>query len=130
MDDAVEDGVVRGAAFAIVPRAMLAATLEQIDAIVRPPGNPYFLEHPARQAVLPAGHAEVRLPRCHAGRTANTGCRAPFAQHRWARPGSVGTGRLRAEWLEATGQSRRWRRGQSWLPALPARRDANEDPAA
>ncbi len=39
MDDAVEDGAVREAAFAIVPRAMLAAALEQIDAIVRPPGD-------------------------------------------------------------------------------------------
>ncbi len=37
MDDAVEDGAVRGAAFAIVPRAMLAAALEQIDAIVLRP---------------------------------------------------------------------------------------------
>lgn len=44
MDDAGDDGTVRKAAFAIVSREMLAAALEQIDAILRPPGNLYFIE--------------------------------------------------------------------------------------
>ena len=64
MDDAVEDGAVRGAAFAIVPRAMLAAALEQIDAIVRPPGDLYFLElraQPGKLRFLPAMLRSVSL---------------------------------------------------------------------
>lgn len=40
------------AAFAIVPRAMLAAALEQIDAIVRPPSNFYFTELRAQTGKL------------------------------------------------------------------------------
>ena len=52
MDDAVEDGAVRETAFAIVPRAMLAAALEQIDAIVRPPGDLYFIELRAQTGKL------------------------------------------------------------------------------
>ena len=52
MDDAVEDGAVRQTAFAIVPRAMLAAALEQIDAIVRPPGDLYFTELRAQTGKL------------------------------------------------------------------------------
>jgi len=44
MDDTVEDGAVREAAFAVVPRAALATALEQIDAIVRPLGDLYFTE--------------------------------------------------------------------------------------
>ncbi len=52
MDDAVEDGAVRQAAFAVVPRAMLAAALEQIDAIVRPPGDLYFTELRAQAGKL------------------------------------------------------------------------------
>jgi len=39
MDDAVGDGAVREAAFALVPRTILAAALEQIDVIVRPPDD-------------------------------------------------------------------------------------------
>ena len=42
----------------------------------------------------------------------------------------LGTARLRAEWLEAAGQSRRRRRGQPRLPALPAGRHAGRDPPA
>ena len=52
MDDAVEDGAVREAAFALVPRVTLAAALEQIDAIVRPPGDLYFTELRARTGKL------------------------------------------------------------------------------
>ena len=52
MDDTVDDGAVRGAAFTIVPREMLAAALEQIDAIVRPPGDLYFLELRAQTGKL------------------------------------------------------------------------------
>ncbi len=52
MDDTVEDGAVRQAAFAVVPRAMLAAALEQIDIIVRPPGDLYFTELRAQQGKL------------------------------------------------------------------------------
>jgi len=44
MDDTVEDRAVRQAAFAVVSREMLAAALEQIDIIVRPPGDLYFTE--------------------------------------------------------------------------------------
>ena len=44
MDDTIEDGAVREAAFAIVPRAAMAEALEKIDAIVRPPGDLYFTE--------------------------------------------------------------------------------------
>ena len=52
MDDTVEDGAVRQAAFAVVPREMLAAALEQIDIIVRPPGDLYFTELRAQQGKL------------------------------------------------------------------------------
>ncbi len=52
MDDTVDDGDVRGAAFTIMPREMLAAALEQIDAIVRPPGDLYFLELRAQTGKL------------------------------------------------------------------------------
>ena len=52
MDDMVEDEVVRQAAFAVVPRATLAAALEQIDAIVRPPGDLYFTELRAQTGKL------------------------------------------------------------------------------
>jgi len=52
MDDAVQDGAVRKTAFAIVPRAMLAAALQQIDAIVRPPGDLYFAELRAQTGKL------------------------------------------------------------------------------
>ena len=52
MDDTVEDGAVREAAFAVVPRAAFAAALEQIDAIVRPPGDLYFTELRAQAGKL------------------------------------------------------------------------------
>lgn len=52
MDDTVEDGAVRKAAFAVVPRAAFAAALEQIDAIVRPPGDLYFAELRAQSGKL------------------------------------------------------------------------------
>jgi TnpA family transposase len=52
MDEAVKDDAVRKAAFAIVPRATLAAALEQIDAIVRPPGDLYFTELRAQTGKL------------------------------------------------------------------------------
>ena len=52
MDDAVDDGAVRRAAFAIVPREMLTAALEQINAIVRPPGDLYFIELRAQTGKL------------------------------------------------------------------------------
>ena len=51
MDDTVEDGAVREAAF-VVPRAAFAAALEQIDAIVRPPGDLYFTELRAQSGKL------------------------------------------------------------------------------
>ncbi len=38
-DEAVADGAVRQAAFAIVPRTILETALKQIDAIVRPAGD-------------------------------------------------------------------------------------------
>ena len=44
IDETVKDNAVRKAAFAIVPRATLAAALEKIDAIVRPSGDLYFAE--------------------------------------------------------------------------------------
>ena len=52
MDDTVEDGAVREAAFAVVPRAAFAAALEQIDAIVRPPGDLYLTELRAQSGKL------------------------------------------------------------------------------
>jgi TnpA family transposase len=52
MDDAVADGVVRQAAFAIVPRAILETALKQIDAIVRPAGDLYFIELRAQSTKL------------------------------------------------------------------------------
>ena len=70
MDDAVDDGAVRGAAFAIVPREVLAAALEQIDAIVRPPGDLYFIELRAQTGklrFLPAMLRSVSLGATPAG---------------------------------------------------------------
>jgi hypothetical protein len=52
MDEAVNDDAVREAAFAIVPGAILAAALEQIDAIVRPPSDLYFTELRAQTGKL------------------------------------------------------------------------------
>jgi len=73
MDDAVDDAAVREAAFAIVPRAMLAAALEQIDAIVRPPGDLYFTELRAQTGklrFLPAMLRSVALSATPAGQPA------------------------------------------------------------
>ena len=50
MDDTVEDGAVREAAFAIVPRNEIAEALAKIDEIVRPPGDLYFAELRAQNA--------------------------------------------------------------------------------
>ena len=90
MDDAVEDGSVRGAAFAIVPRAMLAAALEQIDAIVRPPGDLYFIE-------LRAQTGKLRFLR-PCSDPSPSGPRRPGSQ-RWTRcaicAAPMGAGRLR-----------------------------------
>jgi len=54
MDDTVEDAAVRQAAFAIVSRDAFATALEQIDALVRPPGDLYFTE-------LRAQHGKLRF---------------------------------------------------------------------
>ncbi len=70
MDDAVEDGAVRGAAFAIVPRAMLAAALEQIDAIVLRPMPGSCVPLCCNGQVFPSPWA--CLPR---RRAASTACR-------------------------------------------------------
>src|SRR6185312_15761043 len=70
MDDAVEDGAVREVAFAIVPRAMLATALAQIDAIVRLPGDLYFIELRAQTGklrFLPAMLRSVSLGATPAG---------------------------------------------------------------
>jgi TnpA family transposase len=70
MDDAVEDGAVREVAFAIVPRAMLATALAQIDAMVRPPGDLYFIELRAQTGklrFLPAMLRSVSLGATPAG---------------------------------------------------------------
>ena len=70
MDEAVKDDAVRKAAFAIVPRATLAAALEQIDAIVRPPGDLYFIELRAQTGklrFLPAMLRSVSLGATPAG---------------------------------------------------------------
>ncbi len=71
MDDTVKDRAVREAAFAVVPRAAFAAALEQIDAIVRPPGDLYFTELRAQQGklrFLPALLRSVYLDATLAGR--------------------------------------------------------------
>ena len=73
MDEAVKDDAVRKAAFAIVPRATLAAALEQIDAIVRPPGDLYFNELRAQTGklrFLPAMLRSVALGATPAGQPA------------------------------------------------------------
>ena len=70
MDEAVKDDAVREAAFTIVPRAALAAALEQIDAIVRPPGDLYFTELRAQSGklrFLPAMLRSVALGATPAG---------------------------------------------------------------
>ncbi|HVI19512.1 MAG TPA: Tn3 family transposase, partial [Gaiellales bacterium] len=70
MDDAVGDGAVREAVFALVPRTILAAALEQIDVIVRPPGDLYFTELRAQTGklrFLPAMLRSVALGATPAG---------------------------------------------------------------
>jgi TnpA family transposase len=70
IDDTVEDDAVRAAAFAIVPRAMLTAALEQINVIVRPPGDLYFIELRAQTGklrFLPAMLRSVALGATPAG---------------------------------------------------------------
>jgi TnpA family transposase len=54
MDDTVEDVAVRKTAFAVVPREAFAAALDQIDSLVRPPGDLYFTE-------LRAQHRKLRF---------------------------------------------------------------------
>ncbi|HUN71664.1 MAG TPA: Tn3 family transposase [Steroidobacteraceae bacterium] len=44
MDETVDDAAVRAAAFALVPRADFAHAMEQIDLLIRPPGDLYFTE--------------------------------------------------------------------------------------
>ena len=73
MDEAVKDDAVREAAFALVPRTALAAALEQIDAIVRPPGDLYFTELRAQTGklrFLPAMLRSVALGATPAGQPA------------------------------------------------------------
>ena len=52
MDDTVDDAAVRAAAFAKVTRADLAHALEQIDLLIRPPGDLYFAELRAQNSRL------------------------------------------------------------------------------
>ena len=52
MDDTVDDAAMRAAAFAKVTRADLAHTLEQIDLLIRPPGDLYFAELRAQNSKL------------------------------------------------------------------------------
>ena len=52
MDEAVEDVAVRQAAFAIVSRDVFGAALEQIDTLIRPPGDLYFDELRAQNGKL------------------------------------------------------------------------------
>ena len=52
MDDTVDDAAVRAAAFAKVTRADLAHALEQIDLLIRPPGDLYFAELRAQNSKL------------------------------------------------------------------------------
>jgi TnpA family transposase len=54
MDDTVDDAAVRTTAFAVVPREAFAAALDQIDSLVRPPGDLYFTE-------LRAQHRKLRF---------------------------------------------------------------------
>ncbi len=89
MDKGVTDDAVRETAF----RHRLAAWRSLL----------HRTACPNRQVALPAGHASICLPRRHAGRAANAGRGAPSAQHRWARPGSVGTARLCATCLNLAG---------------------------
>jgi len=54
MDETVEDAAVRAAAFVLVPRADFAHAMEQIDLLIRPPGDLYIAE-------LRAGGARLHL---------------------------------------------------------------------
>lgn len=54
MDDTIEDVAVRKTAFAVVPREAFAAALDQINSIVRPPGDLFFTE-------LRAQHRKLRF---------------------------------------------------------------------
>jgi TnpA family transposase len=54
MDDTVADAAVREAAFAAVPREAFAAALDQIDLLIRPTGDLYFME-------LRAQHRKLRF---------------------------------------------------------------------
>ena len=54
MDDTIEDVAVRKTAFAVVPREAFAAALDQIDSLVRPPGDLFFTE-------LRAQHRKLRF---------------------------------------------------------------------
>lgn len=54
IDDTIKDAAVREAAFAAVPREAFAAALNQIDLLVRPPGDLYFTE-------LRAQHGKLRF---------------------------------------------------------------------
>jgi hypothetical protein len=52
MDETVDDAAVRAAAFALVPRADFAHAMEQIDLLMRPPGDLYFAELRAQNSKL------------------------------------------------------------------------------
>jgi hypothetical protein len=52
IDDTIKDAAVREAAFAAVPREAFAAALDQIDLLVRPPGDLYFTELRAQHGKL------------------------------------------------------------------------------
>ena len=79
MDDTIEDAGVRQAAFAIVSRDVFAMALEQIDALVRPPGDLYFTELRAQVGKLrfvPALLRSVGAAELRPGRDAHPGqCR-------------------------------------------------------
>ena len=52
VDDTVNDGAVRAAAFTLVPRLDLVDALEQIDLLIRPASDLYFAELRAQQGKL------------------------------------------------------------------------------
>ncbi len=72
LDETVEDAAVRQAAFAIVSRDVYAAALTQIDALIRPPGDLYFIELRAQHGKLrfvPALLRSVQFGAAPAGRS-------------------------------------------------------------
>ena len=132
MDDTVDDAAVRAAAFAKVTRADLAHALEQIDLLIRPPGDLYFAELRAQNSKLrfmPALLRAVAFGAAPAGQPVLDAVHHLRANEKRGPSGAAPLAFVPVR-LEASGARARRRDRQGCLPALPVGGHAVGHPAS